>query len=104
EEIERQGAENNEAEYQQLMQKMLEVQPDNLAILLELGRISAKRGDVDTLRLVVGKLATRSAGWPTEVQQQFSALQSAAGTDATQATTRITFLRNVLVRVLQYRM
>ena len=49
EEIERQGGENSEAEYQQLIQKMLEVQQDNLAILVELGRIAAKRGDADTL-------------------------------------------------------
>jgi tetratricopeptide (TPR) repeat protein len=105
EEIERQGSENSEFEYQQLLQKMLEVQPDNLAILLELGRIAAKRGDADTLHRVIGKLSARSAGWPSEVQQQLSAVQTAAmGTDARQAATRITFLRNVLVRVLQYRM
>ena len=66
EEIERQGNENSESEYQQLIQKMLEVQPDNLAVLLELGRIAAKRGDADTLRRVVSKLAERSdrAGLP----------------------------------------
>ncbi len=104
EEIERQGGENSEAEYQQLIQKLLEVQPDNLAVLLDLGRISAKRGDAETLRLVVGKLAARSADWPPEVQQQFSAVQTAAaGTDVTQAATRITFLRNVLVRISEYR-
>ena len=64
EEIERQGDENSEAEYQQLIQKMLEVQPDNLAVLLELGRIAAKRGDADTLRRVVSKIAERSSAWP----------------------------------------
>lgn len=104
EEVERQGDANSEAEYQRLIQKMLEVQPENLAILLELGRISAKRGDADTLRLVVSKIAERSPGWPQEVQQQFTAVQTAvAGPDVKQAATRITFLRNVLVRVLEYR-
>jgi tetratricopeptide (TPR) repeat protein len=104
EELERQGDENSEAEYQGLIQKMLEVQPDNLAVLLELGRISAKRGDADTLRRVVSKIAEHSSGWPQEVQQQLSAVQAAtAGSDARQAATRITFLRNVLVRVLEYR-
>jgi Tfp pilus assembly protein PilF len=105
EEIERQGGENSESEYQQLIQKMLEVQPDNLAILVELGRIAAKRGDADTLRRTVGKLAEHSADWPPEIQQQLAAVQTAAtGTDLAQAATRITFLRNVLVRVLRYRM
>jgi hypothetical protein len=105
EEIERQGLENSESEYQQLIQKMLEVQPNNLAILVELGRIAAKRGDADTFRRVASKLAEHSAEWPPEVQQQLKALETAAtGTDVRQAATRITFLRNVLVRVLQYRM
>jgi Tfp pilus assembly protein PilF len=105
EEVERQGDENSEAEYQRLIQKMLEVQPDNLAVLLELGRIAAKRGDADTLRRVVNKISERSSGWPPEVQQQLSTVQAAAaGPDVHQAATRITFLRNVLVRVLQYRM
>ncbi len=104
EEIERQGGENSESEYQQLVQKMLEVQPDNLAVLLELGRIAAKRGDADTLHRVVSKISGRSSGWPAEVQQQLGALQTAAGgPDPRQAATRITFLRNVLVRVPQYR-
>ena len=105
EEIERQGSENSDSEYQQLIQKMLEVQPDNLAILLELGRIAAKRGDAETFHRVVGKLAEHSAGWPAEVQQQLALVQTAAaGSDVRQAATQITFLRNVLVRVLQYRM
>jgi Tfp pilus assembly protein PilF len=105
EEIERQGSENSDSEYQQLMQKMLEVQPENLAILLDLGRITAKRGDAETFHRVVGKLAEHSAGWPAEVQQQLTSVQTAAaGGDVRQAATQITFLRNVLVRVLQYRM
>jgi len=105
EEIERQGSENSDSEYQQLIQKMLEVQPDNLAILLELGRIAAKRGDAETFHRVVGKLAEHSAGWPSEVEQQLTSVQTAAaGSDVRQAATQITFLRNVLVRVLQYRM
>lgn len=104
EEIERQGNENSDSEYQQLIQKMLEVQPDNLAILLELGRIAAKRGDANTLHRVVGKLSGHSAGWPPEVQQQLTTLQTAAsGSDIQAAATRIAFLRNVLVRVSEYR-
>jgi hypothetical protein len=104
EEIERQGDENSEAEYQRLIQKMLAVQPDNLVALLELGRIAAKRGDAQTLRHVVSQISERASGWPAEVQQQLTAVQtSAAGSDVRPAATRITFLRNVLVRVLEYR-
>ena len=104
EEIERQGDEKSAAEYQRLVQKILEAQPDNLAALLELGRIAAKRGDADTLRRTVDKITQRSAGWPAEVQQQLSALQTAAsGSDPQAAATRIAFLRNVLLRVAEYR-
>ena len=104
EEIERQGDDNSAAEYQRLMQKILEAQPDNLAALLELGRIAAKRGDADTLHQTVSKIAQRSVGWPPEVQQQLSTLQTAAAGSDFQATARrIAFLRNVLVRVSDYR-
>ena len=104
EEIERQGTENNDSEYQQLIQKMLDVQPDNLAVVLELGRIAAKRGDAETLRRVVSKISQRGSSWPAEIQKQLGAVQTAAtGPDARQAATQITFLRNVLLRVPEYR-
>jgi len=104
EEIERQGDENSAVEYQRLVQKILEAQPDNLAALLEFGRIAAKRGDADSLRRTVDKITQRSVGWAAEVQQQLSALQTAAsGSDPKAAATRIAFLRNVLVRVPEYR-
>jgi tetratricopeptide (TPR) repeat protein len=102
EETERQGDESSEAEFQRLIQKILEAQPENLAALLELGRISAKRGDAATLQGTIDKIAARSSVWPAEVQQQLGTLQEAA-TDPHAAATRIIFLRNVLVRVPEYR-
>ena len=101
EEVERQGDENSAAEYEQLIRKMLEAQPDNLAVLLELGRVAAKRGDVETLRRVTKTISERAATWPTEIQQQVNEVQSASsGSDA---ATRITFLRNMMLRVPEYR-
>src|SRR6266516_3204346 len=46
-EVERQQNESSEAEYQRLMGQILAVQPENLAALLELARIAAKRGDAE---------------------------------------------------------
>lgn len=104
EEVERRGDENSEAEYQQLMQKILAAQPDNLAAMLELSRVAAKRGDNDTLRSTVARISARSSAWPPEVQEQLNAVQAAAaGPDPRAAATRIAFLRNVLVRVSEYR-
>ncbi len=104
EEIERQGDANSEAEFQQVMQKILAAQPDNLAALLELSRVAAKRGDAATLKTAVAQISARSSAWPPEVKQQLSAVQAAAaGTDLRAAATRTTFLRNVLMRVPEYR-
>jgi Tfp pilus assembly protein PilF len=104
EELERQGGEASATEVQNLVQKILEARPDNLAGLLELSRIAAKRGDAVTLRATVARINARSSDWPAEVKQQLAAVQQAAdGPDPRAAATRIAFLRNVLVRVPEYR-
>jgi len=104
EEIERQGDANSEAEFQQVIQKILAAQPDNLAALLELTRAAAKRGDAATLKSAVAEISARSSAWPPEVQQQLATVQAAAsGSDLRAAATRTTFLRNVLMRVPEYR-
>ena len=104
EEIERQNDTNGEAEFQKVMQTILAAQPDNLAALLELARVAAKRGDAGTLRSAVAQISAQSSTWPAEVKQQLAAVQAAeAGTDLRAAATRTTFLRNVLMRVPEYR-
>lgn len=103
-EVERQGDPNSEAEFQQLIAQILKAEPLNLAALLELARIAAKRGDSQTLNDTIAKITNESASWPDEVKQQLTAVQTAAsGSDPKAAATRIVFLRNVLVRVPQYR-
>src|SRR5580692_8735096 len=104
EEIERQGDANSETEFQQVIQKILAAQPDNLAALIELSRVAAKRGDATTLKSSVDQISARSSAWPPEVQQQLSTVRAAAaGTDLRAAATQTTFLRNVLMRVPEYR-
>jgi Tfp pilus assembly protein PilF len=104
EEIERGGGDNSDAEFQHQVEQILAADPDNLAALLELSRISAKRGDATSLKSAVEKISRRSESWPPEVKQQLSALQAAAaGPDPRAGATRTIFLRNVLVRVPEYR-
>jgi tetratricopeptide (TPR) repeat protein len=104
EEIERQGDEQSTAEVQSLLQKILAAQPNNLATLVELSRIAAKRGDTETLKSTVVQIQTRSASWPSEVQEQVKALADAVQSgDLLAAATRTSFLRNVLMRVPEYR-
>src|SRR5271170_8438 len=104
EEIEREGDSNSDAEFQKLMQQIVNAQPNNVAALLELGRIAAKRGDIVTLKQVVGSIKSKSQSWPPEVEQQFEALQSAAlGPEPRTAALRTTYLRNVLMRLPDFR-
>jgi tetratricopeptide (TPR) repeat protein len=103
-EVERQGDPGSEAEFQKLMQQILEKQPGNLAALLELGRIAAKRGDASTLKMAVTAIESQSRGWPVEVQKQLTELQTASeGSDPRAAAVRTTFLRNVLMRTSDFR-
>lgn len=103
-ELERQGDPNSEAEFQQLLGQILAQQPGNPAVLLELGRVAAKRGDGQTLRTVVAQLGAHAGTWPPEVQPQWTALQTAvAGPDPRAAAVRIAFLRNSLMRVPGFR-
>jgi cytochrome c-type biogenesis protein CcmH/NrfG len=104
EETERQGDEASTNEVQNLLKKILEIQPDNLAVQLEATRIAAKRNDAEALKSLVARIGERSSAWPPEVQQQLKALQDAvSGGDTRAAATRIAFLKNVLVRVPEYR-
>ncbi len=104
EEVERQGAEKSAEEFQNLIQKILTTQPDNLAALVELSRAAAKRGDPETLKSAVEKITARSSAWPDEVKEQVTALDAAVKSgDLRAAATRTGFLRNVLVRVPEYR-
>jgi Tfp pilus assembly protein PilF len=103
-ETERQGAETSDAEAQALFQKILETQPDNLAVLLDVTRLAAKRGDGDTLKKTVAKLSEKSPSWPEEAKRQMAALQQAASSDNPRsAAPQVAFLRNVLARVPDYR-
>ena len=102
--IERQGGAGSQDQFQELVEQILNVRPDNLAALVELSRISAKRGDSATLRSTVQRITAQSATWPPDVKQELSALQSAAsGSDPSAAALRSVFLRNVLMRVPAFR-
>ncbi|HEV2279615.1 MAG TPA: FG-GAP-like repeat-containing protein [Acidobacteriaceae bacterium] len=103
-EIERQGGPDAEAQFEQTMQQILAEQPNNLAALLELSRMTAKRGDTATLRSTVEKIAALSANWPQDTKQRLADLQSAASSGPPQmAATRSIFLRNVLMQLPAFR-
>jgi hypothetical protein len=105
EETERQGGENGEAGVQNTIEKILADHPDNLAALVELARVAAKRGDDNTLKSAVSRIRALSADWPPEAKQQLAELQTTMSSSGARAAgTRTVFLKNVLMRVPEYRL
>jgi tetratricopeptide (TPR) repeat protein len=103
-EVERQGGPDSEAQFEEIMQQILSAQPNNLAVLLELSRIAAKRGDAATLHTAVGEIAAQSSAWPQDAQQRLKELQAAAASGPPQmAATRSIFLKNVLMQLPSFR-
>ncbi len=103
-EIERQADAGSDQHYQQLMEQILAIEPDNLAAQLELTRIAAKRGDVQTLKMSIDRIANRSKGWSPEIATKLAELQVAAnGPLPRSASTKSIFLRNVLMRLPAFR-
>ena len=104
EEVEREGGEQSSARFQTLIQKISAAQPDNLAALVELSRAAAKNNDAETVKSSVAKIVARSSAWPDEVREQVNAVDTTVKTGDMRATaTRTSFLRNVLVRLPEYR-
>jgi Tfp pilus assembly protein PilF len=103
-EVEREGGGSSDAEASKLLEKILSIQPDNLAALLDETRLAAKRSDPSALQGAIAKLNALAASWPPEAREQMTVLQAAAaGSDTRGAGTRVAFLRNVLVRTPEYR-
>ena len=98
------SGDTSDAEAQKLLERILTVQPDNLAVLLDVTRLAAKRGDGEALKKSVARLAESSSSWPDEAKQQLASLQlTAASANPRAAATQSAFLKNVLARVPAYR-
>ncbi|HVF88069.1 MAG TPA: FG-GAP-like repeat-containing protein, partial [Pyrinomonadaceae bacterium] len=103
-EVEREGGEQSEREVLGLYEKILAAQPSNLAVLLEVTRLAAKRGDAAKLKETIARVSEQASTWPPEAREQLNALRTAAeGANPRQAGSRVAFLRNVLLRVAEYR-
>src|SRR5919107_5674691 len=102
-EVER-GGEGGEEEVLRLLQKILEVQPGNLSVRMDVARLAAKRGDAELFGRLMTGFEKDSAAWPPEAQEQLKAVRAAAASgNARAAAPRVQFLRNVLVRLPEYR-
>jgi Tfp pilus assembly protein PilF len=101
---EQQGGEASLAEVQRLLTQLLTVQPDNLAVWLELARVAAKRGDLTTLQDMMARLEGQISVWPSPAHEQWQALQTvASGADPNRTAQQVMMLKNVLMRDTTYR-
>lgn len=104
EQTERQAGANSGSEALQWFQKAQELAPANTAVLLEVARLSAKLSQRDVLNRVLDVLRPQSASWPEEARQQMQKLSDAASAaDPRAAALQVAFLRNILLRVPEYR-
>ena len=102
--IEQQGGEQSSAEVQRLLTQLLKAQPDNLAVWLELARVAAKRGDMQTLQHSLARLEGTATAWPAVAQEQLRALQTVASEANPHRTAQhVMLLKNVLGRHAAYR-
>jgi tetratricopeptide (TPR) repeat protein len=100
------GTDSDRLEAQQLLEEILERQPDNLAVLLERALMAATRTDTAALQDTVRRLEAASSGWPEAAQAQLETLagaSDAADGVSQQAATATARLRNVLVRLGAFR-
>lgn len=100
-EKERQG---NDQEALIIYSKIFGRNQSNLAIKLEVARLSAKLGDVKTLQEMILEIAKHSENFSFEAKEQFDVLKnSAVSGNVRQAATQVSFLRNVLLREPAFR-
>ena len=95
--LEQAGGPTGDADAQAAFEELVQLQPQNLAVLLERTRLAAKRNDAALLRDCVARLDPLSAGWPAAAVEQYRPLeQAAAAADFAAASRAASFLRNVL--------
>ncbi|WP_105012098.1 CRTAC1 family protein [Salinibacter sp. 10B] len=99
--IEQRGGEGATTEALQLMDRLLRLEPGNVAVLVERARLAAKGGHTEGLREAVEQLADHASAWPESVQQSFRDVQDVMGTPSKAAST-VAFLKNDLKRVEAY--
>lgn len=96
--------EKNDAESLKLYQQILTLKPDNLAVQLEIARLSAKLGNKDALQETITNINKNSENWSEEIEKQFTELKTASeGENVKQAATQVAFFRNVLLRDSKFR-
>ena len=100
--LERLGGAENEAGSQKTLEA-LAGRTGNLVVQLELARLAAKRQDAGALGRALTTLDELSTAWPPDIRQRLQAVRQAAAKDPLAAARQIAFLKNLLMRLPDYR-
>lgn len=94
----------NDAEALRLYEKINQAKPENLAVKLEIARLSAKLNQTGILQKTISEIGKNANTWSPEIKEQFDALQSSAtSNNPKQVSTQVAYLRNVLLRNPEFR-
>ena len=98
--MERQDAAGNRESIRDLLKKLLQRETGNLAVLLEMTRLSAKLGDRAMMEQALERLTSKSAEWPGEIRKQFEELkQDILAKPVDELTFEMAYLRNTMSRL-----
>lgn len=94
----------NDAEALTLYEMILQSKPENLPVILEIIRLSAKRNETEMLKANFAKIKPRDDVWSDEIKEQFASLQTSVNSGNTREVAQnIAFFRNVLLRLPEFR-
>jgi Flp pilus assembly protein TadD len=100
--LERQGSPETLQEAQRTLDTLAE-RTGNVVARLEYARIAAKRGDGAAVRRGMTALAGAATAWPADIQERLRSVEQAAGSSPRGTGPAIAFLKNVLMRLPEYR-
>ncbi len=102
-ELERQDPEGNTERIKERLNTLLEILPNNLAVLLEKVRTAAKWGDQAELKQVLQNLDEQSKNWPDQIRSQFQDQKTAIlEKEGENISFELAFLRNNLNQLTRF--
>src|SRR5918995_5581784 len=100
--LERQGSPETLQEAQRTLDTLAE-RTGNVVARLEYARIAAKRGDGPAVQRGVTALAAAGVAWPADIKDRLRSVREAAGSNPRGTGPAVAFLKNVLMRLPEYR-
>ena len=100
--LERQGSPETLQEAQTTLERLAE-RTGNVVARIEYVRIAAKRSDAAAVQRGVSALDRPAAAWPGDIQERFRSVRQTAASNPRATGQSIAFLKNVLMRLPEYR-